>query len=762
MSTTSTAISGMHLAQGMIAQAANNLANANTHGFKASLVEAANVQNMNGVSFWTRNTIDEKGSLEYTGNVLDLATDNNRSFFIVQNNLTSEKVNVATGSFRPNVDGQLEYLGKYVLLGNQYNEDGTLNSTLTPITINSNERSEAIATTTVTEDFTLNASLLAKGQASFVMNPSGFTNTSGGPTVNATDILVPTTESGVVAGDGLYINVQEEKNGQVVSNVIRCILQPATASNTFTSASTDISAGAPTDQMSISYNGVSVQILRSNIAATGTTNGVVLSKLADELNRMGLTANLVANGATSQIIISAPNATDALTISGTLATSLGITANVLPQQPGAVRFSSMNDLRDQLSSIFSEIDSNSGSSLSNSLLFIARPNTNVSFGSLQSNNSILTALGIYPGPAMGQGYDPYDINSNIASGNARADVTSSVALYDSLGNTHMANVALKRVADGWIQEVYMASPNELKDARSDGLIQVSKFTFDTKGALKSSAAVAPTVVTSGVSDPFGPIIGATAGVDSFSVGGQTFTFNIVAGASNFTSLADLAAAINSSAANQSVQATIIKDSQGLYRLKLMSQSGIAAPSATSNMSAVTVPDTAMTLLPDASQPLTIKFIDEQGVDPIVIKFGYDQLSQLAVDNISGGVSANGMQSSSLSNFSISANGDLVGVFSSGQRKKLYNIPLASYRNVNGLQVVGDNALKASASSGAPEEKTLGGNGAVLSGNLENSNVEQVEELTTLVTAKQLYNMNTKSWQTGNAIIDYLLNASGSI
>ena len=70
-------------------------------------------------------------------------------------------------------------------------------------------------------------------------------------------------------------------------------------------------------------------------------------------------------------------------------------------------------------------------------------------------------------------------------------------------------------------------------------------------------------------------------------------------------------------------------------------------------------------------------------------------------------------------------------------------------------------MRASTTSGSLKIVSAGTSsaGEILAGNLETSNVEQAEQLTKLVTNKQFYNMNTKSWQTGNAIIDYLLNAT---
>jgi flagellar hook protein FlgE len=137
------------------------------------------------------------------------------------------------------------------------------------------------------------------------------------------------------------------------------------------------------------------------------------------------------------------------------------------------------------------------------------------------------------------------------------------------------------------------------------------------------------------------------------------------------------------------------------------------------------------------------------------------MSESVHDEMIGLVRSNGMSPSALTNISIDVDGSLIGNFANGTSRKLYKIPLATYENVDGLSVMGDNALKASAKSGEMQIVGAGksGTGEIASGNIESSNVEQAEQLTKLITNKQFYNMNTKSWQTGNAIIDYLLSAT---
>ena len=73
------------------------------------------------------------------------------------------------------------------------------------------------------------------------------------------------------------------------------------------------------------------------------------------------------------------------------------------------------------------------------------------------------------------------------------------------------------------------------------------------------------------------------------------------------------------------------------------------------------------------------------------------------------------------------------------------IQLATFPNAAGLEAIGDNLFLQTAASGAPVTGTAGsaGFGSLLQGFLEASNVNPVQEVTTLITAQRAYEMNSK-------------------
>jgi flagellar basal-body rod protein FlgG len=74
-----------------------------------------------------------------------------------------------------------------------------------------------------------------------------------------------------------------------------------------------------------------------------------------------------------------------------------------------------------------------------------------------------------------------------------------------------------------------------------------------------------------------------------------------------------------------------------------------------------------------------------------------------------------------------------------------NLSTVDFVNSGGLQPVGENLFKETASSGAPVTGTpgLSGFGALVNGALESSNVSVVEELVNLIETQRTYEMNAK-------------------
>lgn len=86
-----------------------------------------------------------------------------------------------------------------------------------------------------------------------------------------------------------------------------------------------------------------------------------------------------------------------------------------------------------------------------------------------------------------------------------------------------------------------------------------------------------------------------------------------------------------------------------------------------------------------------------------------------------------------------------------------NIQLSSFVNPAGLQPIGQNLFKESASSGTAQAGTPGqtGLGTLAQGFLESSNVNVVEELVNMIETQRAYEMNSKAIATADSMLQYV-------
>ena len=98
------------------------------------------------------------------------------------------------------------------------------------------------------------------------------------------------------------------------------------------------------------------------------------------------------------------------------------------------------------------------------------------------------------------------------------------------------------------------------------------------------------------------------------------------------------------------------------------------------------------------------------------------------------------------NISINSSGE-VEITLQGQTTatQLGQFQLSTFVNPNGLEALGDNLYMETAASGSAlvNNPGLDGTGTILQGYLENSNVNPVTEITSLIVAQRAYEMNTK-------------------
>ncbi len=129
-----TGVSGMQGQSSKLATVADNIANANTTGYKKFGVEFSTLlvsslpssHNSGGIITSVRQSVDQQGVLQFTNSALDLAVDGG-GFFVVQDR-DGNPFMTRAGSFIPDGEGRLVNAAGYFLAG--YSYDGGTPATI--------------------------------------------------------------------------------------------------------------------------------------------------------------------------------------------------------------------------------------------------------------------------------------------------------------------------------------------------------------------------------------------------------------------------------------------------------------------------------------------------------------------------------------------------------------------------------------------------------------------------------------------------------
>ncbi len=134
-------------------------------------------------------------------------------------------------------------------------------------------------------------------------------------------------------------------------------------------------------------------------------------------------------------------------------------------------------------------------------------------------------------------------------------------------------------------------------------------------------------------------------------------------------------------------------------------------------------------------------------------------TQLATDFTPMNVAINGNAPSSISGVNIDADGFVYATYSNGARVAVFRIPFATVPSPDNLHPVPGDAFALTSASGDIQIgfPTEGGRGALVSGALEQSNVDMASELTDMIVAQRDYTANSKVVQTSSELLDVLMN-----
>jgi flagellar hook protein FlgE len=146
-------------------------------------------------------------------------------------------------------------------------------------------------------------------------------------------------------------------------------------------------------------------------------------------------------------------------------------------------------------------------------------------------------------------------------------------------------------------------------------------------------------------------------------------------------------------------------------------------------------------------PLTGVQFDTTKATQFGSPFGVTDLKQ---DGFSAGL---------LTSISIEANGVIMARSSNGQSRPAGQVEVATFRNPQGLQPIGDNAWARTFASGDPIGGVPGDGslGVLQAGALEESNIDLTGELVEMMTAQRIYQANAQTIKTQDAVMQTLVN-----
>ena len=291
--------------------------------------------------------------------------------------------------------------------------------------------------------------------------------------------------------------------------------------------------------------------------------------------------------------------------------------------------------------------------------------------------------------------------------------------------------------------------NNLGQVVNAGGVLLQGYQADTNGNITStignitltSNAVAPQV-TSTAAIRANLDANATVPTAAFNVTDPT-TYNFSTGMSVYDSLGNA----------QQLRFYFVKSSTA-NTWNLYSQVGNAAAVARTNLAF----NSSGVLTSGGSQAMSL-VIPGGAATPQSVTVDFANMSQFGSPSGVIDQTQNGFASGTLDRISVDTNGRVVAQFSNGQTRALAQVILNKFINPDGLVKAGDNMFIESIESGAPLSgaPTTNGLGKVISGAIEQSNVDLGKEFVDMIITQRAFQANSRAITTSDEMLQELVN-----
>ncbi|SIQ02290.1 flagellar hook protein FlgE [Rhizobium sp. RU35A] len=332
--------------------------------------------------------------------------------------------------------------------------------------------------------------------------------------------------------------------------------------------------------------------------------------------------------------------------------------------------------------------------------------------------------------------------------------SSSVVAYDSQGNSRLLNLTYTKTADNtWTLDV------QYNGVSVTGQAVTASTTSAVSGNLNNTAATGTTYTTKSIaygSDGAAHTLSynytkTAAGWNldvldgTTSVGTSALTFD---GAGNLTSSSSLTTTANGTLGALTVDLSGLKEGSSVTSVSGSTNGNGSGYELSFGGSGKLTSPTSITTTAQSIGGATLSglTIDLTG------------LSQLGSAYSAEG-DIDGKGASAVDKVEISKDGIVSILYKNGQSIPSYRIAMANVQSPNNLTPLAGNVYTQSNDSGVIVMGYAGtsGYGQILSGALENSNVDIGEELTSMIEAQRNYTANSKVFQTGSELLETLVN-----
>lgn len=346
------------------------------------------------------------------------------------------------------------------------------------------------------------------------------------------------------------------------------------------------------------------------------------------------------------------------------------------------------------------------------------------------------------------------LNANQPISTATADFSRTLTYYDSLGNAQNVNINFKK----------MESTNGSTFGNVDLSTHVGNFTpgtdtFDVNGT---------TVTMDGNVNKLLTDLNAIANISAYldangrlnieETAGGTLTIADGAGtplANGTIGVAAGAYAASAPPATLAGAGTVnTPNPNGWWMVEFTTNTGTVETGAVNFNT-----NGALNAAADANGQINIALgWNPPGADPLAIDLDLAGLRQQSSDYTVISNTQNGSPLGFKTGVSIGSDGAVTAQFSNGLSRKVYQLAVATFPNMNGLSELNGNVYRESDTSGTFNLLTAGTGGAGLinGGALEGSNVDLADEFSKMIITQRAYSANTKVITTADEMTAELL------